>query len=143
MEIQKYKIPNELYYDKRNYWVKIKDDEAIIGLTDYGQSTIGDILYIELDETGKDVICRDELGSIEAGKWVGKIYSPIEGTTVEENKEVLLKPRLVNAEPYRNGWLMRLKIDNLDQTMSLMNSKEYKDWMDAQILKEEEECLYE
>ena len=141
MNIQEYKVPDDLLYDKKNYWIKMQGDEAIIGLTDYGQSTIGDILYIELEEAGKAVACRDELGSIEAGKWVGKIYAPLDGTTKEENKEVLSKPRLVNSDPYKNGWLMRLKIEDLKETITLMNSEEYKAWMDEQILREQEEDI--
>ncbi|HZK44212.1 MAG TPA: glycine cleavage system protein GcvH [Syntrophomonadaceae bacterium] len=137
-------IPDNLLYDKGNYWVKIEGDEATIGLTDYGQSTIGDILYIELEELGIPVVTKGELGSIEAGKWVGKIYSPIDVTTIEENKEVLLKPRIVNQDPYEKGWLLRLKVENINQVETLMNSAEYITWVEEQMEKERQEtCIYE
>ncbi len=144
MDRQASNIPENLLYDKENYWVKIEGDVATLGLTDYGQNTIGDILYIELEDLGIPVITRGELGSIEAGKWVGKIYAPLDATIIEENEEVLLKPRIVNQDPYEKGWLLRFKVGDIEQTEARMNSVEYASWVAEQIEKEKEDmCLYE
>jgi glycine cleavage system H protein len=120
-------IPDDLFYDSRDYWIKIAQ-EATIGLTDYGQSDIGDIIYLDFVSAGTVVRRGDRTGSIESGKWVGNILAPVSGVIVETNREAEADPHLVNVDPFGRGWLYRMEPADLKEINLLMDSGAYKAW---------------
>lgn len=131
-------IPEGLYYDQKDLWVKLVGGLAVIGMTDYGQKNTGDILYLELLEQGTSLCRGDQCGSIESGKWVGVLNSPLSGIIVEKNRAVELNPRQVNADAYGAGWIYRLAPVNLQELDSLMNARAYGDWIELQESREGE-----
>jgi glycine cleavage system H protein len=129
-------IPDDLFYDSRDYWIKVAQ-EAAIGLTDYGQSNIGDIIYLDFVPAGTVVRRGDRCGSIESGKWVGNILAPVSGVIVETNREAEADPHKVNADPYGRGWLYRMKPANRSEISLLMGSGAYKAWSEERTRLEE------
>lgn len=132
-----YAIPENLFYDTHDFWVKVTGGEAIIGLSDYGQSNTGDILYLELPHEGEVIKKGDKLGSIESGKWVGNLIAPLSGTIMEINNDVVIHPRKVNADAYGEGWMCRIKLSNSDELKLLMTSQGYRHWIIEQENSEE------
>ncbi len=137
MSCKYYEVPTDLLYNANDFWVKLSGDEAIIGMSDFGQENIGDVLYLELVARG--VTCRkgDRLGSIESGKWVGNLAAPLSGIILENNPEVVTNPRQVNADAYGAGWLFKIHLSNIDELKDLMNAEQYQDWVAQQAAREE------
>ena len=117
-------IPDNLLYTKDHEWVKITDDIATIGITDYAQSELGDIIFIEFPELNDTFQHEDILGTIEAVKTVADLFSPVSGKVIEVNSKLENEPELTNNDPYENGWIIKMKIDNKDSS-NLLTSKEY------------------
>ena len=138
MQVDKYQIPEDLFYDTNDYWIKVSGDEAVIGMTDYGQSNTGDILYLELLDEGACFGRGDRCGSIESGKWVGNLIAPVSGTVLEYNAEVMYNPRKINADASGAGWMYRLKLEEPVEIKALMGAEHYARWVAAQIKKEQE-----
>jgi glycine cleavage system H protein len=138
MTCKKYDIPENLFYDANDFWIKVNGEEAVVGMTDYGQSNTGDILFLELSRGGATLQQGDRFGSIESGKWVGNLTAPLSGVVIDSNHEVERNPRQVNADAYGEGWMYRLKISNPGEMKSLMTAQEYSEWVAEQIHSEEE-----
>lgn len=117
--------PNDLKYSEEHEWVKVENDVAIVGITDFAQHQLTDIVYVELPETGKTVSLNDNLCVVESVKSVSDIFSPVSGEVVESNKELSDKPELTNSDPYGNGWIVKLKMSNSAELEKLMNADEY------------------
>ncbi len=137
MQSAKRGIPDDLFYDRNDFWIKAAE-EAVIGLTDYGQGNIGDILYLELVPAGTIVRRGERCGSIESGKWVGSLLAPVSGVIVETNRETEADPRRVNADPFGLGWLCRMEPADRNEIGLLMDSAAYKAWVEERIRLEEE-----
>jgi glycine cleavage system H protein len=133
MPAPKYAIPEGLFYDSNDFWIKVNGEQAVIGMTDYGQSNTGDILYLELSGGGEIIKRGERFGSIESGKWVGNLTAPLSGVVLESNREVEGNPRKVNADAYGEGWMYKIKLNNPDELKSLMASREYARWIAEQI----------
>ncbi|MEA4926604.1 MAG: glycine cleavage system protein GcvH [Syntrophomonadaceae bacterium] len=133
-----YVIPENLLYDTNDFWIKIIGEEAVVGMTDYGQSNTGDILYLELFPAGEAFRQGEKFGSIESGKWVGNLTAPLSGTILDSNQEVELNPRKVNADAYGEGWIYKIKISNPEEVAALMPYQRYARWVAEQIENEEE-----
>lgn len=118
-------IPKELKYTNTHEWLKIEGDTAIIGITDYAQKELSDIVYVELPEPGKTLNQGDVLGTIEAVKAVSDFYTPISGTIIELNQELKTAPDLVNKEPYDKGWMVKIKMSNPSEITKLLSADEY------------------
>jgi len=141
MRVGDYYIPDHLHYDKNNYWVDIYTDKVVVGLSDYGQSTIGDVLYLDLGKPGTELTKGQEFGSIEAGKWVGLLASPVSGTITNINEEIQKTPAIINTDPYGKGWMYGLTASNLSElAQELMTAEAYAKLVEEQIKLEEEEC---
>lgn len=138
MQVDKYYIPEELLYDTNDFWISLNKDEAIVGMTDYGQSNTGDILYLELAEKNAQIKIGEKFGSIESGKWVGNLNAPLGGTVIESNAVVESNPRMVNTDAYGQGWLYKIKLNNTDVPKSLMTATQYAEWVKEQIRNEQE-----
>lgn len=116
--------PVDLHYANSDEWVKIDGDTATVGITDYAQSEIGEIVFIELPEIGKTLAAGEAIGVVESVKAVSDIYAPVGGEVIEVNTAAADDPSLVNASPYENGWLVKLKVDNPD-TGALLDAATY------------------
>ncbi len=120
-------IPSELKYTKDHEWTKLDGDVVTIGITDYAQGELGDVVFVELPAIG-DVVSQDEtFGTIEAVKAVADLFSPLSGEVVEINEALGDQPDIVNSDPYGDGWLVKIKIPNEDEWSGLMSDNDYKD----------------
>lgn len=120
-------VPENLKYTKEHEWVRLDGDEAVIGITDYAQSELGDIIFLELPTVGDSFNQDDTIGTIEAVKTVADIFSPLSGTIIEINNEIENNPEFANSDPYNKGWLVKMKYKNKTSIENLLNSKEYSD----------------
>ncbi len=119
-------IPSDLRYTREHEWARKEDDGRLtIGITDYAQDQLGDIVYIQLPEQGGDVTAGDPMGEVESTKSVSDIYSPVSGKVAEANTEVIENPEGVNQDPYGEGWLVVIEPSDLTEFDSLMTSEEY------------------
>ena len=119
--------PEHLFYTKEHEWANFKDNEIIIGITDYAQSQLGDIIFIEFPEIGDEVNAGDSFGEVEAVKTVSELYAPVTGTVLEVNENLEDSADLVNSDPYGDGWLIKIKPTNLNEKDDLMKSAAYKE----------------
>ena len=120
-------LPEELKYTKEHEWVKFDGDFIFIGITDYAQGELGDIVFVELPSIGEIFSENDTIGTIEAVKTVADIYCPLAGEVVELNTEIENSPELINSSPYKDGWLIKLKVNPESKTDSLLDYKQYKE----------------
>ena len=119
------KNPKYLYYTKEHEWAEFKDGKVIIGITDYAQSQLGDVIFLEFPEVGQEFSSGDVFGEVEAVKTVSELYSPLSGTVVELNDELENSPDLVNSDPYGNGWLIKIDPTNPGEKDELMDHLSY------------------
>jgi glycine cleavage system H protein len=120
-------IPDDLKYTKDHEWVRVKGEKAVLGITDYAQHELGDIIFVELPETGVRAEAGKSLGTIEAVKTVADFFSPISGTVEEVNKELADNAGIINQDPYEKGWMFALKIDDPGEIDKLLSADQYKD----------------
>ncbi len=123
------KNPNHLFYTKEHEWADIKDNEILIGITDYAQGQLGDVIFIEFPEIGLEMNAGDVFGEIEAVKTVSELFAPVSGTITEVNKKLENNPDLVNKDPYGDGWLIKVTPKNPDERDGLMNSISYDEFV--------------
>ncbi len=119
------KLPDELYYTKDHEWARVEGETATIGITDYAQSELGDIVYVELPEVGDTVKQGESFGTIEAVKAVSDLYAPLSGEVIEVNTKLEDSPELVNQDPYGSGWMIKVKISNPKEVESLLSKADY------------------
>ncbi len=122
-------IPTELKYTKDHEWVKTEGDTAIIGITDFAQSALGDIVFVELPEAGKTLNNHQTFGVVESIKSVSDLFSPLSGTVIEANNEVVNAPELCNVEPYGSAWLIKIKLSNPVELNSLLSASDYQNFL--------------
>lgn len=119
-------IPNELKFTKDHEWVRIEGDTATIGITEFAQGELGDIVYVEVETVG-DTMDREEVfGTVEAVKTVSDLFLPLSGEIIEFNESLESEPEKVNTDPYGDGWLIKLKIANQDEVADLLDDAGYK-----------------
>lgn len=119
-------VPAELKYTKDHEWAKVEGDIVIVGITDYAQSELGDIMYVELPSVGSKVQAGKPFGTIEAVKAASDLYAPISGEVVEVNSNLNDAPETVNKDPYGDGWMVKIKLENPDELKNLLDSEAYK-----------------
>ena len=122
------KVINGLYYAKTDEWAKADGDTVTVGITDYAQDQLGDIVYVEEAEVGKKVKKGEPVISIESVKTAADIHAPVSGEIVEANKEVVDNPSIINEDPYGKGWLFKIKMENEEDLKDLMDSKGYSEY---------------
>lgn len=122
-------IPENLKYSTTHEWVKAEDDLATIGITDHAQSELGDIVYLELPNTGITVQKEDVFGTIESIKTVSDLLAPVSGRVVEVNEELPETPERVNEEPYTSGWMVIIKMENPSEVEDLMTADQYESFI--------------
>jgi glycine cleavage system H protein len=121
--------PEDLTYTKDHEWVRVKGEEATVGITDHAQQQLGDVVYVELPKVGDKFETSEPFGSVESVKAVSEIYMPLSGAVVEVNDALNDSPELVNEDPYGDGWMIRIKIENRSQVDALLTSVEYEDYI--------------
>ena len=118
-------IPTHLKYTKDHEWILIKGDIATIGITDFAQGELGDIVYVEIEKVGEIFSKEEVFGTVEAVKTVSDLFMPLAGEIIDINQTLNEKPELVNEDPYGRGWMIKIKLNN-PETTNLLNSEEYK-----------------
>lgn len=123
--------PDELKYTKEHTWVKVEGNLATIGITDYAQSELGEIVFVELPEIETEIEHLIEFGVVESVKTVSDLYAPVSGIVVEANEDLLDSPEIVNDAPYDDGWLIKVEMNDPKELSALMSSEEYQDFVEA------------
>jgi glycine cleavage system H protein len=118
-------FPEELYYNKEHTWLKIENEIGTIGITEFAQSELGEIVYVDLPNNGYKFKQDEVFGSVEAIKTVSDLFMPIAGKVIETNKTLLKEPTLVNSSPFLEGWLMKIEIENKDELVNLLSASDY------------------
>ena len=117
--------PDTYRYSKEHEWVRVEAEEAVLGITDFAQDELGDVVFVELPEIGDSFEADEEMGTIESVKAVAEIYTPVSGEIVGFNSAIDDSPELVNSDPHGNGWLVRIRMSEPDQIGGLMSATEY------------------
>jgi glycine cleavage system H protein len=124
-------LPQELKYTKDHEWVRIEGDTAYVGITDFAQSELGDIVYVDIDTLDKKVDREEVFGTVEAVKTVSDLFCPLTGTVLEINPKLDANPELVNSDPYGDGWMVRLSIDDQNEVADLLSAADYAELVGA------------
>lgn len=120
-------IPADLKYTKDHEWVKIEGDEAVVGITDFAQSELGDIVFVEVETEGDTIDQEEVFGSVEAVKTVSDLFMPLSAEILSFNSELEDTPEVVNTDPYGEGWMIRIKISENSELDSLLSAEQYKE----------------
>jgi len=120
------KAPEELKYTEEHEWVKVEGDIAIVGITDFAQNELSDIVYVELPEVGKNIKKGDVIATVEAVKTVADVYSPVSGEIIEVNEKLKDEPSIINNDPYGEGWIAKVKMENPEEINALLDHVAYK-----------------
>jgi len=136
MEIHGYNMPDELYYEENHFWVRDEGDVFVMGMDDFAQILAGEIVYVQLPEEGKILKAGKKFAKLESGKWLGKVYAPVNGELVGVNEELEIDPGLINDDCYGKGWMYKIKPGDKGELSNLMHSHEELDkWLLAEIEK--------
>lgn len=119
-------IPATLRYTKEHEWISLEGDVATVGITDFAQGELGDVVYVEIETVGQAMAEGDVFGSVEAVKTVSDLFLPVSGTVLEVNQKVVDSPELVNSDPYGDGWMIKLQVSNPADVDGLMDAEAYK-----------------
>ena len=124
-------VPEGLKYTKEHEWIKVEGNEGTIGITDYAQHALTDVVFVELPEVGKNVQQLKAFCTIESVKSVSDVFAPASGEVIDANKELSGKPELINQDPYGNGWIAKIKVSNKSEINSLMDAAQYKTYLEG------------
>ena len=120
-------FPDNLHYTKDHEWIKLDGDIATIGITDFAQHELGDIVYVEIESLNKPLQADEVFGTVEAVKTVSDLFSPVAGTVIELNPILESEPEKVNSDPFGEGWMVKMKVDNIEDVSKLMSAEAYKE----------------
>ena len=118
-------LPEHLRYTKDHEWVRVEGDVAYVGITDFAQKELGDIVYVEIDTVGKDIAQNEIFGTVEAVKTVSDLFIPISGKVLEVNKQLDAEPELVNTDPYGKGWMIKMSVKDPGEVSTLLDVATY------------------
>jgi glycine cleavage system H protein len=122
-------IPENLHYSKDHEWVEVKDGVATVGITDYAQHALGDVVYVDLPRVGDTLASHEAFGSIESVKAVSEVFTPVAGEIVEVNDGLNDTPEAVNTDPYGAAWMIKVKMENALEADAMLNSAEYEEFL--------------
>jgi len=125
-------IPENLRYSKDHEWVKVDGDIASIGITDYAQHSLGDVVYVDLPRAGDRFGTHEAFGSVESVKAVSEVFTPVAGAVVKTNESLADEPEKVNSDPYGDGWMIRVQMSNPGEVDSMLTAAEYEDFTKAE-----------
>ncbi len=123
--------PSEFRYTKEHEWIKVEGDEAVVGITDFAQHQLGDIIFVELPEAGKELATHQSIGVVESVKSVSDVYSPVAGKVVAVNDALAQAADLLNKDPHGQGWIVRLKIKDKKELEGLMKASDYEKFLEG------------
>lgn len=118
-------FPAELKYTKDHEWIRVEGNQAFVGITEFAQHELGDIVYVDINTLGKEVNSEDVFGTVEAVKTVSDLFMPLSGKILEINKKLDANPELVNSDPYGDGWMVKIEISDAAQLAGLLSSADY------------------
>jgi glycine cleavage system H protein len=121
-------IPEDLHYSKDHEWVRVEGNVAVVGITDYAQDSLGDVVYVELPKPVDEFAANEPFGSVESVKAVSEVFSPVSGKVVGANETLNDEPEKVNTDPYGEGWMIRIEMTNPGEVDSLLTAAEYEDF---------------
>ena len=124
-------IPEEFKYTEEHEWVKIEHNIATVGITDFAQGELGDIVYLEIDTLDSEIATNEVFGTVEAVKTVSDLFMPLSGKVIETNSELEDRPELVNEDPYGEGWIIKIDISDISESSSLLSYEDYKNLVDS------------
>lgn len=140
MEIQGYNLPEDLYYDKDHYWVRVEGDVLVMGMDDFAQQLAGEIVYVQLPFDGKKLVKGKKFAKVESGKWLGKILAPVNGELVGCNEELEANASLINEDCYGKGWMFKIRPADLAEINDLLHGAEsLETWLLEEIAKYKKE----
>ncbi|MGB1044092.1 MAG: glycine cleavage system protein GcvH [Flavobacteriaceae bacterium] len=119
-------IPENLKYTKDHEWIRVEGDTAIVGITDFAQGELGDIVYVEVETVDEDITKDEVFGTVEAVKTVSDLFMPLSGTVTEFNEKLDDEPELVNSDPYGEGWMVKVQLSDLEEITDLLDAEAYK-----------------
>ena len=125
-------VPEDLHYSKDHEWVRVDGNVAIVGITDYAQDSLGDVVYVELPKVGDEFAANESFGSVESVKAVSEVFSPVSGEIVGINEALADEPEKVNQDPYGDGWMIRVQMSNSGEVDSMLTAAEYEDFTKAE-----------
>ena len=125
-------VPEDLHYSKDHEWVRVEGDVAVVGITDYAQNSLGDVVYVELPKAGEEFAANESFGSVESVKAVSEVFSPVSGAVAEVNEALNDEPEKVNGDPYGEGWMIKVRMSNSGEVDSLLTAAEYEDFTKAE-----------
>jgi glycine cleavage system H protein len=123
--------PSDFYYTKDHEWIQVKGDEATVGITDFAQKQLGDVVYVEFPQVGTQLTFHQSIGVIESVKAVSDVFCPVSGEVIEVNSALNDSPELVNKDPHGQGWIIRLKIKDKKELEKLMSASEYEKFLEG------------
>jgi len=126
------KTPADNKYAKSHEYINVDDDIGTIGITDYAQKELGDVVFVELPQVGTQLEANEEMGSIESVKAVSELFAPVSGEVVEVNEDLSDKPELVNMDPWGDGWMIKVKLSTPDELDELMDAEEYEEYVEKE-----------
>ena len=121
--------PSDYLYSREHEWVRVMDDICVLGITEFAQQELGEVVFVELPEVGQVFNAQDELGTIESVKAVAEVYSPVAGEVVEINDAVVDDPEMLNDDPHGEGWLVKVRFSSADDLKALMNAEAYEEYI--------------
>ena len=125
-------LPEDRKYSKEHEWIKIDGDKGVVGITDYAQKELGDVVYVELADIGTAVKAMEVFGNIASVKAVSELFCPVSGEVVDANQKVIDSPELVNVDPYEEGWLLTVKIEDQVELEELLSPAQYQEYLDKE-----------
>jgi glycine cleavage system H protein len=123
--------PNEYLYSREHEWVRVEDDVCVLGITEYAQQELGEVVFVELPEIGQVFDANDELGTIESVKAVAEVYTPVAGEIIEVNDAVVDDPELLNEDPHAEGWLVKIRFSSAADLKNLLNAEQYEEFVQS------------
>jgi glycine cleavage system H protein len=123
--------PRDYLYSREHEWLRIEDDLCVLGITEFAQHELGEVVFVELPEVGQVFDTNDELGTIESVKAVAEVFTPVAGEVVEINDAVVDDPELLNEDPHGDGWLIKIRFSSADDLKSMMKAEEYEEFVQS------------
>jgi glycine cleavage system H protein len=123
--------PSDYLYSREHEWVRVDDDVCVLGITEFAQQELGEVVFVELPEVGQMFNANDEIGTIESVKAVAEVYTPVAGEIIEVNDSVVDDPELLNEDPHGEGWLIKVRFSSASDLKSLMNAEQYEEFVQS------------
>ncbi|MBU0516820.1 MAG: glycine cleavage system protein GcvH [Proteobacteria bacterium] len=133
MKIDKFEFPDELYYDQNHFWARVEGDVVTMGATHFTTELAGEITFVDVPEEGDDVTQGKPFGSLESGKWVGRLYAVVSGEIVEANEDLEDEPEVINEEPYGQGWICKIEMSDKAELGNLMQGAAMEKFIKAEM----------